>query len=110
MDYHILGNIIQNGRNAKKLSQASVASYLGCTNSNVSSWERGNSKIDIESLIKLCELYGISYVEVLLRANGDSEDRISLSKKEKEIIKSYRLNIAYQAAVDKLLDIQASEV
>lgn len=97
MDYEILGQILKDARSKEKFTQSEIATRLGVTFQNVSSWERGKSKIDIDTLSKLCGLYNINFVSVLERAsNGKycsaptSSKNEVLNNQEKEIIKKYR--------------------
>ena len=95
MDYLALGRILSAGRKAVGLRQQDAADKVGVTFQNVSSWERGKSKIDIESLSALCELYGLSFVDTLLTitnkkpATGEAND--GLSDAERGLIELFRL-------------------
>lgn len=71
MDYITLGKILRDARVAIGLTQSDAAKRVGVTFQNISSWERGKSKIDIESLSTLCSLYDISVTGVLTIADGD---------------------------------------
>lgn len=65
MDYITLGKILRDARVTIGLTQSDVAKRVGVTFQNISSWERGKSKIDIESLSTLCNLYDISLTGIL---------------------------------------------
>ena len=54
-------------RKEHRLTQEEVASKLGISRQSISKWENGNSYPDIDNLILLSELYGVS-VDNLLRA------------------------------------------
>ena len=41
-------------------TQKQFAEFLGVKNSAVSNWENGLNSIDIETLFKACELFGIT--------------------------------------------------
>lgn len=73
MDYVILGRILQEARNKTGLKQSEVATEVNCTPANISSWERGKSKIDIDSFAKLCEIYNIDFASTLKQAANSSE-------------------------------------
>jgi len=112
VDYEILGQILKDARSKEKFTQSEIATRLGVTFQNVSSWERGKSKIDIDTLSKLCSLYNINFVSVLERAsNGKDHSAPTISKnetlnhQEKEIIKKYRqLDLRGQQAVQDTLN------
>lgn len=70
MDYFTLGKILRDARLAMGLTQSDVAKQVGVTFQNISSWERGKSKIDIESLSTLCNLYDISITGVLTTSDS----------------------------------------
>jgi len=69
MKYKILGSLLKDARKNSKLTQKDVADKLGVTFQNISSWELGKSKIDIDNLLKLCDLYGISFIDLVNKAN-----------------------------------------
>lgn len=91
LDYKILGAALKEARATSGYSQNDVAKVLGITYQNVSSWERGASKIDIDSLLILCEKYDLDFAAVLQSASkakpatknddGLSADVIELAKK-----------------------------
>lgn len=95
MDYLALGKILSTGRKAVGLRQQDAADRVGVTFQNVSSWERGKSKIDIETLSALCDLYGLSLVNTLLTvtdkkpATGGASD--GFSDAERGLIELFRL-------------------
>lgn len=59
LDYVILGRVLKKARENSKRTQKEVADLLGVTAQNVSSWELGKSKIDIETYVKICCVYHI---------------------------------------------------
>ena len=71
MDYNKLGKIMQKGRKEKGYTQIVVASLLGVTPQNISSWELGKSKMDIDTYIKLCNLYEIDFVYSVMQCSDD---------------------------------------
>lgn len=81
MDYTYLGRILQEARNKTGLKQSEIADKLGCTSANISSWERGKSKIDIDSFASLCRIYNIDFARTLNEvANGLSGNPITVDK------------------------------
>lgn len=72
-DYVKLGAILKEARESAspKITQKFVADMLHVTAANVSSWEHGKSRIDIESYIRLCHLYGINAVYPLAECSDN---------------------------------------
>lgn len=109
MDYEVLGQFLKNCRTQSSFTQQEVALKLGVTFQNVSSWERGKSKIDIDTLIRLCGIYEVNFIDALNKANENENSPASataetedLDKDEKTLIQNYRaLNDEGQ---EKLLD------
>lgn len=61
----------------KGLNQEDVAKYLGVTTQKVSSFETGRTRVDVDTLARLCELYGLdmNYIAGLqIRRPGDDMD------------------------------------
>lgn len=97
MNYEILGQFLKSYRIHSNLTQQEVASKIGVTFQNVSSWERGKSKIDIDTLIQLCNIYGANFVDALNEANNTKNSPASakseteeLNKQEQKLIYNYR--------------------
>lgn len=65
MFYKKLGSALREARKSAGLSQSEVAARIGLTNQNVSSWELGKSKIDMNQLLELCDMYGANYLDIL---------------------------------------------
>ena len=65
MDYVKLGTFLKEARMKKGINQMDVAAHMNNTPQSVSNWELGKSKIDIESLAKLCDLYDVDFSEAL---------------------------------------------
>lgn len=104
-DYTYLGSLLKDARESVNMKQSEVSDLIGCTSSNISSWERGKSKIDIESLVLLCNIYQINFNELMHKVQNQ---RFSdFSNFEKEIIKKYRTLDEYgQEAVDTILEVE----
>lgn len=84
MNFELLGILIKEARILAGFTQADIAKKLGITSQNVSSWERGKSKIDIDSLISLCDIYNIDFIHLINQVQNkkasepiaDSEDDV----------------------------------
>lgn len=65
-----VGQRLKARRNELELTQDYVAAELGITRQTMSNWENGRSYPDIERIIRLSEIYGLSLDELL---KGDQE-------------------------------------
>ena len=65
---------LKKARKAKGLTQDDVAQALGAKNTTVSNWENGVSRPDVDTLVSLCRLYGISPNDILEYYNDDLLD------------------------------------
>ena len=86
-------------------TQKQLAEMLGVKNSAVSNWENGQNAIDIETLVKACEIFGITINDMY----GSSNEQIKMNSHEEKVILAYRNNPEMQSAVDKLLGIDDDE-
>lgn len=106
MNYVVLGSLLKESRNEKKISQAEMASLLGVTPQNVSSWERGKSKLDMETYLKICSIYEIDAIRPLEIANNAKYSQFQLSEHERKLVTSYRSQPDMQRSVDRILGIE----
>lgn len=60
------GERLQELRKQKNLSQEQLADLLHVSRQTISRWETSQTTPDLSSLEKLCELYEMSYDELLL--------------------------------------------
>ena len=92
MFYKVLGPLLRTARKSAGLSQEEVAQRMGITNQNVSSWELGKSKIDMNQLLLLCSMYDIDFTDILLKASGKAEVIADnkYTQGERELIELYR--------------------
>ena len=56
----MLGDIIKLERNKLGLSQSEFSKKMGVTQQTLSNWENGNRMPDIETIIELADLFGVS--------------------------------------------------
>lgn len=90
MDYQHLGTILKNARIDANLKQVDISKKIGCTSANISSWELGKSKIDIDSLLTLCQLYQIDFVSLLSDlANLEQQNQTVFSIEAMEVARAY---------------------
>lgn len=112
-----IGSILRESRVNAKMSVEQVSNILtGCgykaSQKTVYSWENGNSRPDIEILMKLCDIYGIKDILRTFGYNGYNEDgSIQLNLKEIEHIEKYRSLDPYgQETVSYILDRECERV
>jgi len=67
----IIGERMKMIREARGIKQNRVAQYLGVHNSTVAKYESGEREPDIEAIIKLSQLYGVSVDYLLGNDEGD---------------------------------------
>ena len=60
-----LGNELRNIRKQKRMTLQYVADRIGCTKGLISFYESGHTAVSIPQLIKLCDVYNVSYADVL---------------------------------------------
>lgn len=84
MDYNKIGYFISTQRKAKKLTQAKLAEKIFVSEKTISKWEKGNGIPDTNSLLKLCEIFGVSLDELLSGEKITKED--NENKKQKLIL------------------------
>ena len=65
-----IGSNIRSLREERRFTQEQVADKLGITFQAVSSWERDEYKPDVEKLIKLAELFGVSVSALVEERQG----------------------------------------
>lgn len=56
------------------MTQEEVAKYLGTTIQKVSSFETGRTRVDVDTLAKLCDLYGLDMNQVAGLQPKNTED------------------------------------
>ena len=105
-EFNLAGKLKQ-ARIIKGLTQKQVYQQLGVVQSTFSSWETGKAEPDAETLIKLCQIYGITSLDYFISNDSEKEKLYlnNLSLIEKEIIDAYRASPDMQKAVNRLLGI-----
>ena len=81
-------------RNEKNLTQEDIAKKLFVTRQTVSSWESGRTQPDIETLVKLSEIFSVSTEELIYGKTKlmSSQEKENASR-QKLIIIFYQINI-----------------
>ena len=87
-----IGKFICELRKSQKLTQKDLANKLGVTDKAVSKWERGLSYPDIELLIPLAKILGVSTTELLM-----GEKNVTVSQEETDT----KVNEAFHYSTNK---------
>ena len=67
-----MGNQLRELRKKANITQAELAVRLGITQGSISLWESGETKPDVENLLKISELFGCT-VDSLLKGERDEQ-------------------------------------
>ncbi|MBQ8952257.1 MAG: helix-turn-helix transcriptional regulator [Eubacterium sp.] len=86
-----LGNQMKKYRGEMKLSQDALAEKIYVSRQTISNWETGKNYPDVNSLIRMSEVFGVS-VDVLLK--GDVEEMKKIIK-EDDIHDFYKMSWVY---------------
>lgn len=90
-------------RNKARLTTYDVGTILKKTPSAVTLWETGKAQPDVETILKICNIYKISDINELI-GNTEPLDAKSLNRTEQELIKLWRSsNTHVRAAIKTLL-------
>lgn len=83
---------LKEGRLQKGLKQSDVTKLTGIKNTTLSNYENGNTEPDMDTFLKLCQLYDLDYSEIIREAYGYKIPSIDFDIKASEIehIKKYR--------------------
>ncbi len=93
-------------RKKSGLTADQVGALVNKSGKTVNAWENDRGQPDAEMLIRLCDIYGVD--DILSEFKTERSDSpIILSQHEQRLISAYRANPPMQAAVDKLLGIDA---
>lgn len=81
----LFGERLQQNRNNLNLTQQDIADKMHVSRQTISSWERGNSYPDINSLISLSDYYQVS-LDVLLKEDTGMKEYLE----KKEVVRSLK--------------------
>ena len=84
MNQKKIGKFIAELRKEKDLTQEELASKVGITKNAVSKWERGLSLMDVSLMQPVCDILGISIVELL---NGEKIKQEDIKSKSESTLK-----------------------
>ena len=99
-----LNQIIGSGKD-KIMSQRELANHLGCSNSTVARWLRGESSLSIDIAIKICDILNLDknkfLGELLLDKNDIKTRFMNLSEENKTKVIEYMDFLLYQDNISK---------
>jgi transcriptional regulator with XRE-family HTH domain len=81
-----IGYRLKMSREIKKLRQEDVAEIIGSTPQKISSMETGRTRVDLETLVKLCEIYDIEPDYILTT----KRNTVLLLPNEMDLVLKYR--------------------
>lgn len=61
---------LKEGRLSKGLKQSDVTKLTGIKNTTLSNYENGNTEPDMDTFLRLCDLYDLNYSEIISEAYG----------------------------------------
>ncbi len=109
-----IGSVLRESRLNSRMTVEQVSKILTkqgykASQKTVYSWENGNSRPDIEILMKLCDIYGIKDILGTFGYDGYKEDgSLQLNMKEVDMVEKYRLISTHSpdgaVVVDTVLD------
>jgi transcriptional regulator with XRE-family HTH domain len=90
----IIGSRLRNARELCGKTQRQAAKLIGSTHQKISSFETGRTRIDVETLVLLCDAYKISIDDILRTHVSESIAHTSVIRPEKDALikKIDRLN------------------
>lgn len=89
-------------RRKNGLTQKGLAEKPGVANTTVSGWERAASSIDIDTLYRICKIYGITLGEMF----GPELCGYGFTEEEIEVVQGFRAHPKMQPAVRVLVGIE----
>lgn len=96
---------LRTARNECGLKQQDVAKQMGIKANTISNWEKGRTEPDIDSFVKLCEIYRIDCATLLSDVYAFKRIHNDISLSEYDNIKKYRtLDPHGKDMVDTVLD------
>lgn len=92
-----------------QLTADEVGNMIGKSGKTVNGWENGRSQPDVETFLKLCDIYKVNDIFTEFNVKdlfADNKNNFLLSEHEKQVITAYRARPEMQNAVDTLLNVQ----
>lgn len=104
---------LKNGRLQKGLRQSDVSKITGIKNTTLSNYENGVTEPDMDTFLKLCELYELDFITIMEEAYGITVPgkNFNIKPSEIEFLKKYRaIGSESQSFIDAMLDREFSRV
>ena len=86
----LLVNRLRSARTDKNMKQQEVADILGIKPNTLSNWEKGRTEPDIDTFVKLCQIYQVDCADLLSDVYAFQRISNDVSLAEYEYIKKYR--------------------
>lgn len=101
----LLVNKLRTARLNKNMKQQDVANILGIKPNTLSNWEKGRTEPDIDTFVKLCDIYEIDCAALLSEAYVRARIKSEISMEEYNILKKYRqLDDRGRELVDSIIE------
>ena len=105
-------NHYKEARKRKGISQAMLSAQIGVSQGSISQWEIGKTEPDVQNILKLADLYGVSTDYLLGRTDNPlsaipaDTPYMKVTPFEKTIVEAYRdLSTAEQVIVCRILGL-----
>lgn len=86
----LLVDRLKNARTNQGLKQQDVAEQLGIKANTISNWEKGRTEPDIDTFVKLCDIYQLDCASLLSEVYAFNRISKDITLPEYEHIKKYR--------------------
>ena len=107
----LLVDRLKNARTSQGLKQQDVAEQLGIKANTISNWEKGRTEPDIDTFVKLCDIYQLDCASLLSEVYAFNRISKDITLPEYEHIKKYRfLDPFGQETVSITLDRECKRV
>jgi transcriptional regulator with XRE-family HTH domain len=109
-----IGKRMKTARENAGLTQDDAAKVINSTFQKVSSFETGRTRIDIETLVKLCSLYKTNTDYILNPELNKKAPSMELAEDEQYLVESYRKlshddQVRAIERIDTILEISATK-
>ncbi len=112
MSKEYISEVLKRLRLKSGLTADEVGKLVGKSGKTVNGWENSRSQPDAEIFLKLCDIYNVDDIlyEFKEIINEVKKIKFNLTPHEKNVIIAYRNKKGMQAAVDRLLGIEAETI
>ena len=103
-----IAKILKELRIKSGLTADEVGVKIGKSGKTVNAWENNRGQPDADTLIALCDIYGVE--DILKEFRETPIEVFNVSEHEKKVISAYRNKPEMQPAVDRLLGIEEEKL